>query len=310
MPATLRPERMTGLPVLFWPFCARVLSLVAAGAAMTALVRALRRGSAVARASLWRRTFVWLGAAVAVLAFTGAGIVPWTLFLGLVSFQAAREVAAALRLSGHPVDTVAAILGASAPLLVPLDGARVTGWMLAGVVALTALAVAWARSRGRGLAAAGFITLYVGVPMALLAGLRRHDGGFALVVWALAVPWVTDVAAMYGGMFLGRRPLAPRISPAKTVEGTLTGLVASVCTAALFRAAFATLQWPAYVAAAIVIGIAATAGGLAASAIKRSARIKDFGAALPGHGGVMDRIDGVLVAVPVTWLLVAIARGW
>lgn len=299
---------MSGLPDLFWPFSARVLSLVAAGAAVTALVRLLRRGSAAARASLWRRTFVWLGAAIAVLAFAGAGSVSWTLFVGFVTFQAAREVAAALRLFGHPADTVPAILGAWAPLLVPLDAARTTGWMLTGVAALAALAAAWARSRWRGLAAAGFIALYVGVPLALLAGLRQRDGGFALVVWTLAVPWVTDVAAMYGGMLFGRRPLAPRISPAKTVEGTLIGLAASVCTAALFRAAFATVPWPAYVAAAITIGVAGTAGGLAASTIKRAARLKDFGAALPGHGGVMDRIDGVLFAVPVTWLLMTTAH--
>lgn len=303
-------DAMTGLPDQFWSFSARVLALVAAGAVMAALVRALRCGSAAARASLWRRTFVWLGAAVAVLALAGAGAVLWALFVGLVSFQAAREVAQALRLCGHPIDTGPAILGAWAPLLVPLDDAQTAGWALAGIVALAALAAASVRSGQRGLGAAGFITLYIGVPMALLAGLRRHDGGFALVVWTLAVPWVTDVAAMYGGMLLGRRPLAPRMSPAKTVEGTLIGLAASVCTAALFRPAFPAVPWPAYMAAAIMIGVAGIVGGLVASAIKRAAQIKDYGAALPGHGGVMDRIDGVLFAVPATWLLVAIARGW
>lgn len=273
---------------------------------MAAVMRAVRRGSVAARASLWRRTIVWLGLAVAVLAVTGAGPVPWTLLVGLIAVQAAREVAAALRSAGQPIDNTAAIIGVLTPLLLPLDGARPLGWLLAAVAALAAAAVALARSGGRGLAATGFTTAYVGVPMALLAGLRDQGGGFAAVVWALVVPWVSDVAAMYGGMICGRRPLAPKISPAKTVEGTLIGLAAAVGAAALFRPAFPTVPWLPYVAVAVTIGIVGTLGGLAASAIKRAARIKDFGAALPGHGGVMDRIDALLLTVPATWLLARI----
>jgi phosphatidate cytidylyltransferase len=300
---------MIAFPDLFWPLSARVLGLVAAGGGMAILIRTMRRGSATARASLWRRTAVWFAAAVAVLAVSGLGAVPWILFVGLMAFQASREVAAALRLWGHPCSTVAAVIGTWTPLLVPLT-ARTSGWPIIAVGALAAGAAVIATLGLRGIAGTAFTAVYVGIPLALLAALREHENGFALVIWILTVPSVTDVAAMYGGMLFGRHALAPRISPAKTIEGTLIGLAGSLAAAALFAFAFSAVPSPIYFGAAVAVGAAGTAGDLAASAMKRAAQIKDFGAALPGHGGVMDRIDGLLFAVPVAWLIFAFTPGW
>lgn len=300
---------MITLPDLFWPLSARVLGLIAAGGGMAVVIRVMRRGSTSARASLTRRTLVWLAAALAVLALSGAGAVPWGLFVGLMAYQAAREVVAALRLCGYPVGTVAAVLGAWTPLLVPLTDGTVRWPILAGAP-LAAMAAAVVSSGARGLAPTSLTALYIGVPLALLTALRRHPDGFSLVVWVLAVPAVTDVAAMYGGMLFGRHALAPKISPAKTVEGALIGLAGSILAAAMFSFAFPAVYRAVYFGAAIAMGLAATAGDLAASAFKRAAHIKDFGTALPGHGGVLDRIDSLLFAVPVAWLIIALTPGW
>lgn len=129
----------------------------------------------------------------------------------------------------------------------------------------------------------------------------------ALVVFTI---WVGDSAAYLGGRSLGRRPLAPRISPKKTIEGSLAGLLGSALTAWLCATVFG-LNLPPVVALGfgLLIGMSGQFGDLIESLIKRRAGVKDSGTLIPGHGGILDRIDALLLAFPVAWFAIALVDG-
>lgn len=118
---------------------------------------------------------------------------------------------------------------------------------------------------------------------------------------ALALVWAADSGAYFAGRNWGRRKLAPSISPNKTVEGALGGVVAGVAVALAFGvlAGAGLAQWPALALVALVAVLASIVGDLVESLLKRQAGVKDSGDLIPGHGGVLDRIDGVLAALPV-----------
>ena len=118
---------------------------------------------------------------------------------------------------------------------------------------------------------------------------------------ALALVWAADSGAYFAGRRWGRRKLAPTISPNKTLEGALGGVVAGVVVALAFGslAGAGPATWPALALVALVAVLASIVGDLVESLLKRQAGVKDSGDLIPGHGGVLDRIDGVLAALPV-----------
>jgi phosphatidate cytidylyltransferase len=132
-----------------------------------------------------------------------------------------------------------------------------------------------------------------------------------LVLGVLALVWIADSAAYFTGRALGRRKLAPRISPGKTWEGALGGLLGVevyVIICALTIPALATRLeagegWLLYLAGSAVLCIVSIIGDLIESAVKRQASVKDSGTLLPGHGGVLDRIDSAVAALPVAALM-------
>ena len=134
------------------------------------------------------------------------------------------------------------------------------------------------------------------------AVLLREDSPYWLM-FALALSWVGDIAAYYVGRSLGRHPLAPRISPKKSWEGSAASIAASMLFGWLFLRG--TLpQVPAWhaIPLAAVANAAGQLGDLVESAIKRGAGVKDSGTILPGHGGFLDRVDSTLFALPVVYL--------
>jgi CDP-diglyceride synthetase len=150
---------------------------------------------------------------------------------------------------------------------------------------------------------------YLGTAAATGALLLNAPKGLGLLVGAIVCTIVHDVFAYFGGRAIGKHKLAPDISPNKTVEG----LVAGVLGAVIAGVVFARLGWTwtgtaQGIALGFVVGLAAPLGDLVESQLKRDLRIKDSGTLLPGHGGVLDRIDAMLLAVPAAWL-VAIAFG-
>ena len=166
-------------------------------------------------------------------------------------------------------------------------------------------APAWLRLRVEpehrpALAAAGFVVL---VPAAL--AMVVLEPGEALLV--LAVAWIADTGAYFAGTRWGRRKLAPAISPGKTWEGAAGGLIGAAAYAMILSFILAGAQatrMAAFVGAAALLVTVSIVGDLFESAAKRQAGVKDSGALLPGHGGVLDRIDSATAILPVAALVV------
>ncbi len=166
------------------------------------------------------------------------------------------------------------------------------------------------------IAAAGFFGLiYVAYPLTLLPQIIARENGPTLLIFLMLVVWTGDIAALYVGKACGKRKLAPALSPNKTQEGALASLMGSVAIAgalvgvcqAVGRHGSTLLHisqplWQTLLLAALV-NIAAQVGDLLESALKRGVGVKDSGTMLPGHGGILDRIDALLVGAPVLWYL-------
>jgi phosphatidate cytidylyltransferase len=188
----------------------------------------------------------------------------------------------------------------AAALLAAVVGGTIFAVLVAAVATL--MFYEWTRlTRGWGAAwyLSGFV--YAVVPALALLWIRERDlHGLALLVWAFIVTWSTDIGAYFAGRRFGRRKLAPEISPNKTVEGLYGGIAA----ATLFGGAWvlATGLGVALLALAPVLAVAAQAGDLFESGMKRRVGVKDTGTWLPGHGGALDRLDGL---VPVATLTAA-----
>ncbi|MBW2701511.1 MAG: phosphatidate cytidylyltransferase [Deltaproteobacteria bacterium] len=152
---------------------------------------------------------------------------------------------------------------------------------------------------------------YVGALPACLLHLRQLEHGWALVFLAMMITWGSDTAAYFVGRSLGRRKLYPAVSPGKTWEGSAGGLLGAVGAALLARATFLPeLGMGHAVAVALLAGVLAQLGDLVESLLKRNMGVKDSGRLLPGHGGMLDRIDALIFAVPAVWLYVSLIIGW
>jgi phosphatidate cytidylyltransferase len=150
--------------------------------------------------------------------------------------------------------------------------------------------------------------IYIGAPLGMLVALQMLSGPKATLL-LIATIVMSDSAQYYTGRAFGRRPLAPTISPKKTVEGAIGGIVFG----ALFMAVAMTLVFPltpviVRVLLGLVIVLLGIAGDLFESRLKRLAGMKDSSALIPGHGGVLDRIDALLFAIPVFYFMVLQGR--
>ena len=145
--------------------------------------------------------------------------------------------------------------------------------------------------------------IYVPVFLSSLVLLRNSPAGILWVVLLLCVVFAGDVAAYYVGSHLGRHKLCPSVSPGKTVEGAVGGLAASVAVGVLiWQLCSHQIPWGWAIVFFAVAGVAGQMGDLFESVLKRSAGIKDSGSILPGHGGLLDRIDALLFAAPIALL--------
>ena len=172
-----------------------------------------------------------------------------------------------------------------------------------------------------------FAFAYVALPLGCLVQIREQASGAFLLLYLLLLVWAGDIFAYFVGRSLGRHLMSPRISPKKTWEGALASIIASVgvgmslynyalpISTALFNAhliekkdgLFALEKaplWPVILLSA-AINVAAQLGDLVESLIKRGAGVKDSGTLLPGHGGMLDRVDALLFAAPVLWYYAA-----
>ncbi len=144
--------------------------------------------------------------------------------------------------------------------------------------------------------------LYVGFPILALLWIRGQDEGLLLAFWALALVWATDIGAYFAGRSIGGPKIAPAISPNKTWAGLIGGMIAALALGLVLEA---YCQLPHNLAiTSPFLAICAQAGDFFESWLKRKAGLKDSGKLLPGHGGALDRLDGVVTAVPIAALFI------
>lgn len=148
-------------------------------------------------------------------------------------------------------------------------------------------------------------TLYVGL-LCYLYLLRTLPDGWIWLVFMLACTWASDTMAYFIGKTFGRRKLAPVLSPKKTLEGSLAGLLGSILVAGLFTYIYEFLPVWEILLLGLLVGVAAGAGDLLESAFKRQAGIKDSSKLIPGHGGVLDRFDSALFTSPLVYYYVVL----
>lgn len=250
------------------------------------------------------RVLVALPAAAVLVALCALGGLALALPLGVIAVLALAELHA---LSGRPAPPLwaghAAV--ASLPVAALLGGREaVLGVLLVGIPLVFAAVLAGRRHEQvlASVAVTGLGLVWVGVALAHGVLLREQPHGFALVMNVLVGTLIGDTAAHLLGSAFGRRRLAPRVSPGKTVEGLAAGLV--VGTGAVMVVAAIWQPWlPTAEAFALgaAIAVAAPLGDLFESLLKRDAGVKDSGTAFGAHGGVLDRIDALLFAVPAAY---------
>jgi phosphatidate cytidylyltransferase len=278
----------------------------------------------VALSNLAARVLFAVVAIPVVVGAVYAGGLFLALLLAVAAALAAAELFRMVRATGGAPFAVAGVVIA---FLLPV---AVAGYQLGrfnppvltlgAVVVLALLAAAiWLRGpHGHPLGAVAttlFGVLYTAGMLSFAYAIRYHNyvlgapAGTALVVLPLAVAWGSDTAAYFVGRAIGRRKLSPAVSPGKTVEGAIGGLAAAM----LVSWAYARFVLPRYAMLGmtprnallfgLIVGVAVQVGDLAESLIKREADVKDSSHLIPGHGGVLDRIDSLLFALPVAYFV-------
>ncbi|MBA3272135.1 MAG: phosphatidate cytidylyltransferase [Acidobacteria bacterium] len=238
---------------------------------------------------------VWFSSAT-VLLFVALAV-------GILAFQ---EFAQMTRPLGAEVPKMPALLATLAAVaIVPFP--YVAGEAVVGMgVALIAVGAMTKVARGiefrpaaSGAIAGGFAAVYIGLPLGALVGVHIF-GGRGAVMLLVATIVISDTAQYYAGRTFGRHPLAPRLSPKKTIEGAIGGFVVAPLFLYFAGPYLVPVATPLLIAPlGIVLVAAGIAGDLFESMIKRAAEMKDSSALIPGHGGVLDRIDALLFATPV-----------
>lgn len=236
----------------------------------------------------------------------------FALMVGLAALLAGREFYTLLHRGGHRPSTVLGLLLISLLLL----GAYKPDWgltrpVMTGMVILTlgwqlfqaesqAPVVDWALTLAGG--------VYLGWPMGYFLKLRSAPQGLLWIGVALLSTWTCDTGAYFVGLSLGRHKLWPRISPKKTREGAVGGWISGVLLTAVITGLLG-LGWNHGAAIGALVGIVAPFGDFAVSMLKRQAGVKDSSHLIPGHGGMLDRVDSLLFTVPVVYYYAHFAVG-
>jgi phosphatidate cytidylyltransferase len=224
------------------------------------------------------------------------------LAVALMALEWQRLIAARFDQLSGKVAGGAALIGAAGALILAAGGwPREALMVLVVAVGLSAGVAAWL---GANPLWTGLGVAYLGVPAVALVWLRSDpERGLGLLVWLLAVVWAADTFAYIIGRWLGGPKLAPTISPAKTWSGLCGGVIGGALVGGLGVAVGGSGRTLQAMELGAVLAVVGQAGDLVESAFKRRAGVKDSGRLIPGHGGVLDRLDGLLFAAPALALL-------
>ncbi len=247
-----------------------------------------------------------LGALVCVPLFTVrwvfAGVVAGVIGVGIL------EISRALRTAEIEVAVPPLIIGG--PLSIVLAYLRGPDALLFGLVATVLACLVWRLPDGapgflRDVTASIFVATYVPFLAGFAALLTAPDDGPARVTAFIATTVCSDVGGYAAGVLVGRHPMAPSVSPKKSWEGSGGSVLACMICGVAVVSTFVGIAWWQGVLFGIAVAICATIGDLGESLLKRDIGIKDMGHLLPGHGGIMDRLDSLVVVAPVVWLLLS-----
>ncbi|MDP6830235.1 MAG: phosphatidate cytidylyltransferase [Alphaproteobacteria bacterium] len=172
------------------------------------------------------------------------------------------------------------------------------GWALAMLVPLALILALLSRLLRRHLVWPVLGLFWLGLPCLALLWLRCGDSGLLAVSWLFLAVWCCDTGAYFAGRGIGGPKLAPRISPKKTWSGLLGGMLLAAIASALLAMASGQSGMALFALLGALLALVSQAGDLAESAVKRHFDVKDSGALIPGHGGILDRVDGILFAAP------------
>ena len=223
----------------------------------------------------------------------------------VVAMLAGWEYLAMMRRTEAATSAVLA-LGLIALLIIDAQWPALSArWWAPQVAVLAALTLHVFRANGQGSLTGWGLTIaggsYLGYSLAHFVRLRGGPDGLYWVALAFLGTWITDTGAYFVGRTVGRRPFFPRISPKKTLEGAFGGLVAGVAAMMLLGAWWLDLSAVNGLLLGILLALGATFGDLAESVLKRQVGIKDSGDLIPGHGGMLDRVDSLLFVVPIVY---------
>jgi phosphatidate cytidylyltransferase len=241
---------------------------------------------------------------LAPIALASIAIGQWAMIavLLVVIAGASYELSRAL----DPLPFVAALGAGAFPLLLSIP-LHETGVLTGAVISLP-WALLWLAARPetrtlRAVLAVLLMSLWVGVPLAHLGLFPHSQYGVVLILIAVVGPWISDSGAYFAGRLFGRRLLFPTLSPNKTVEGSMGGLLLTVLIVAPVALQFLDFT----IAKALVMGagvsVFSQCGDLFESALKRILDVKDLGNFLPGHGGILDRVDSLLFTAPAVYYI-------
>jgi phosphatidate cytidylyltransferase len=246
-----------------------------------------------------------------------------TAVAGVLAILAALEYRSFTVAGGCPVPLWWTIFATAAFFLVTFFRPHDTITVISMVTLLLFVVAAFRASIERVLwqTSAGLLMLlYIAYPLTLMPQILNEEDGTALLLFLFLCVWSGDICALSVGRRFGRHKFSPRLSPNKTWEGAAASLVGSCIfgMAVVFAGDWFTQQessftrlhttepWWVFLILAAGLNVAAQFGDLLESALKRGAGVKDSGTILPGHGGVLDRIDALLVAAPVLWFVLAV----
>ena len=230
----------------------------------------------------------------------GKGTILFLIFLLIAG--AAYELSRAL----EPLPFAAALGAGALPVVLSVPYG-LTG-ILAGSMASLPWALFWLAGRPetrtlRAVLAVLLMALWVGAPLAHLGLFPNEWPRVVLILIAVVGPWISDSGAYFAGRFFGRHLLFPNLSPKKTVEGSLGGLLLTVLIVAPLASRLLGFTLPEALAIAVGVSLFSQCGDLFESTLKRILEVKDLGNVFPGHGGVLDRIDSLLFTAPAVYYI-------
>ncbi len=234
--------------------------------------------------------------AIVVIGALWAGVLPFAMVVGIVGVLVAWEWGRIVRSAGVDAILIIQALAVATGVLLSARGLAGLGLVLILVAAIISALLAFGE-RGH---MAAFGALYAGLPAVALVWFHHGAFGFLGVLFLLLAVWATDTGAYFAGRLIGGPKLMPRISPNKTWSGLAGGIIAGSLVGLALALMRPELSIAYMMLAGALLGVVSQAGDLLESALKREYGVKDASTLIPGHGGFMDRIDGLAAAVVVS----------